>query len=69
MVGGYFLGPHQDGRADFGPPLRATDALVRSIVYYDPDRTITSAERAAFRADLRLLGHRDRGAHPGRRTP
>ena len=52
MVGGYFLGPHQNGRADFGPPLRATDDLVRSIVYYYPDQQITSAERAAFRADM-----------------
>ena len=52
MVGGYFLGPHQNGRADFGPPLRATDDLVRSIVYYYPDQQITSADRAAFRADM-----------------
>ena len=53
MVGGYFLGPHSGGQADFGPPLRATDELLRSIVYYDPNQPITSAERAAFRADVR----------------
>jgi hypothetical protein len=53
MVGGYFLGPQASGRADFGPPLRATDELLRDIILYDPDPPITAADRAAFRADLR----------------
>jgi hypothetical protein len=53
MVGGYFLGPFPGAPANFGPPLRATDELLRSIVYYDGNQSITGAERAAFRADMR----------------
>jgi hypothetical protein len=53
MVGGYFLGPHAGGRADFGPPLRATDELLRGIAVCHPDPQITAADRAAFRADMR----------------
>ncbi len=53
MVGGYFLAPHSGGRADFGPPLRPTDELLRSIMLYEANQPITAAERAAFRADVR----------------
>jgi hypothetical protein len=53
MVGGYFLGPHPGGRADFGPPLRPTDELLRGIIVYGDDQPVSAAQRAAFRADLR----------------
>ena len=53
MVGGYFLGPDQDGSGVFDAPARPTTALLTDIVYYGGYRSITSAQRAAFRADLR----------------
>ena len=53
MVGGYFLGPGKHGRGVFDAPARPTTALLTDIVYYGGNRSITSAQRAAFRADLR----------------
>ena len=53
MVGGYFLGPHEDGRGDYGPALRPTAELLINIVDYGASTRITAAQRAAFRADER----------------
>jgi len=53
MVGGYFLGPDEQGRGAYGAPSRPTIDLLRSIAYYGGNRRITAAQRAAFRADLR----------------
>ena len=53
MVGGYFLGPFQDGPGNYGPPLRPTAELLINIVQYGASTRITAAQRAAFRADLR----------------
>jgi hypothetical protein len=53
MVGGYFLGPHEHGQGDYGPPLRPTAELLIDIVDYGASSRITAAQRAAFRADLR----------------
>jgi hypothetical protein len=53
MVGGYFLGPQQNGQGNYGPPLRPTAELLINIVNYGASTRITAAQRAAFRADLR----------------
>jgi hypothetical protein len=53
MVGGYFLGPFEHGRGNYGPPLRPTAQLLINIVDYGASSRITAAQRAAFRADLR----------------
>ena len=53
MVGGYFLGPQENGQGNYGPPDRPTFELLMNIVYYGASTRITSAQRAAFRADLR----------------
>ena len=53
MVGGYFLGPQENGQGNYGPPDRPTFELLMNIVYYGASTQITSAQRAAFRADLR----------------
>ena len=53
MVGGYFLGPQENGQGNYGPPDRPTFELLVNIVYYGASSHITGAERAAFRADLR----------------
>jgi hypothetical protein len=51
--GGYFLGPGKHGRGVFDAPARPTTALLTNVAYYGGNRSITSAQRAAFRADLR----------------
>jgi hypothetical protein len=53
MVGGYFLGPDGHGRGVFDAPARPTTALLTDIAYHGGNRSITSAQRAVFRADLR----------------
>jgi hypothetical protein len=53
MVGGYFLGPQQNGQGNYGPPLRPTAELLINIVNYGASTRITAAQRTAFRADLR----------------
>ena len=53
VAGGYFLGPDQHGKGVFDAPARPTTALLTNIAYYGGNRSITSAQRAAFRADLR----------------
>jgi hypothetical protein len=53
MVGGYFLGPHEQGRGDYDAPARPTVDLLTAIASHGGSRQITSAQRAAFRADLR----------------
>jgi hypothetical protein len=53
MVGGYFLGPQQNGQGNYGPPLRPTAELLINIVNYGASTRITAAQRAAFRVDLR----------------
>jgi len=54
MVGGYFLGPFQHDRGNYGPPLRPTAELLINIVDYGTSSRVTAAQRAAFRADLRF---------------
>ena len=53
MVGGYFLGPQENGQGNYGPPDRPTFQLLMNIVYYGASSHVTEAQRAAFRADLR----------------
>ena len=53
MVGGYFLGPQENGQGNYGPPDRPTFELLVNIVYYGASTRMSSAQRAAFRADLR----------------
>jgi hypothetical protein len=53
MVGGYFLGPDQQGNGSYGAPTRPTIDLLRAIMYHRGNRRITAAQRTAFRADLR----------------
>jgi hypothetical protein len=53
MVGGYFLGPDQQGNGAYGAPSRPTIDLLRAVMYYRGNRRITAGQRAAFRADLR----------------
>jgi hypothetical protein len=53
MVGGYFLGPQEHGQGNYDAPPRPTVNLLASIASYGGNRQITSAQRAAFRADLR----------------
>ena len=53
MVGGYFLGPHENGQGDYGPQDRPTFVLLQDIADYGASSRITAAQRAAFRADLR----------------
>jgi hypothetical protein len=52
MVGGYFLGPQEHGQGNYDAPPRPTVDLLASIGSYGGNRQITSAQRAAFRADL-----------------
>jgi hypothetical protein len=53
MVGGYFLGPQEHGQGNYDAPPRPTVDLLASIASYGGNRQVTSAQRAAFRADLR----------------
>jgi len=53
MVGGYFLGPDEQGKGDYGAPGRPTTDLLRAVSHDDNNPLITGAQRAAFRADLR----------------
>lgn len=53
VAGGYFLGPDKHGRGVFDAPARPTTALLTNIAYYGGNRSITSAQLAAFRADIR----------------
>ncbi len=53
MVGGYFLGPDEQGKGNFGAPDRPAADLLRAIMSYRGNRQITDAQRAAFGADLR----------------
>lgn len=51
---GFFLGPGgPDGRGRIGPVPRATDALLMEVAQTGERPTITDADRAAARADLR----------------
>jgi hypothetical protein len=53
MVGGYFLGPQENGSGNYDAPPRPTVALLGAIASYGGDRQITDAQRTAFPADLR----------------
>jgi hypothetical protein len=53
MAGGYFIGPRGNGRGNFEAPARPTGTLLAAIATGGGNQHITSAQRAAFRRDLR----------------
>ena len=53
MVGGYFLGPFEHGRGNYGPPVRPTASCSSTSWTTAQAAHITGTQRAAFRADLR----------------
>jgi hypothetical protein len=50
---GYFLGPNANGRGRFGPDPRPSDLILNGVYETGRIPTITAADRAQFREDLR----------------
>jgi len=54
MVGGYFLGPDEQGKGRYGAPDRPTSALLGSVAYYGGVPPIAQTEQDQARADIRF---------------